>query len=160
MIDIAVPRDIEPSVREIEGVTLLDMDDLQRAVDRNLSGREAEAGRARALVEADAERFDAWLGTLDVLPTVAELRERADGIVEQVLEENASRWEGLTDADRGRAGGDGERARQPPAARADAATEGGRRGGRRVRPRCTRYASCSASAPREPVTRAVAPAPP
>ncbi|MEX2253518.1 MAG: glutamyl-tRNA reductase [Thermoleophilaceae bacterium] len=102
MIDIAVPRDVEPSVREIDGVTLFDMDDLQRAVARNISGREAEATRARTLVEADAERFDAWLGTLDVVPTVAALRERADAIVDRVLEENASRWESLSDADRRR----------------------------------------------------------
>ena len=102
VIDIAVPRDIEPSVREIEGVTLFDMDDLQRAVARNLSGREAEATRAGSLVEADAERFDAWLGTLDVVPTIAELRERADSVVDQVLEENASRWKSLSDGDRRR----------------------------------------------------------
>jgi glutamyl-tRNA reductase len=102
MIDIAVPRDVEPSVRDIDGVTLFDMDDLQRAVARNLSGREAEATRARSLVEADAARFDAWLETLDVVPTVAELRERADQIVDQVLNENASRWESLSEADRRR----------------------------------------------------------
>ena len=64
LIDIAVPRDIEPSVRDLcSGVTLFDMDDLQREVARNLSGREAEAAKARTLVDEEAERFDRWLGT-------------------------------------------------------------------------------------------------
>jgi glutamyl-tRNA reductase len=102
IIDIAVPRDIDPAVREVPGVTLYDMDDLQSEVARNLSVRAAEAGRGRALVERDVERFRGWLAGLDVLPTIAALRERADGIVEQVLAENASRWESLSDADRKR----------------------------------------------------------
>src|ERR671931_1138113 len=55
LIDIAVPRDIEPAVRDIcSGITLLDMDDLQREVDRNLSVREAEAARAKLLVDEEA----------------------------------------------------------------------------------------------------------
>src|SRR3954447_1665919 len=61
LIDIAVPRDIEPAVRDLcSGVTLFDMDDLQREVARNLSGREAETTKARALVDEEAERFDHW----------------------------------------------------------------------------------------------------
>jgi len=102
IIDIAVPRDIDPSVRDLPGVTLYDMDDLEHEVARNLSGREAEAERARALVERDVERFDGWLASLEVLPTIRGLRERADAIVAQVLAENAPRWESLSDADRER----------------------------------------------------------
>jgi glutamyl-tRNA reductase len=102
IIDIAVPRDIDPAVREVPGVTLYDMDDLQREVARNLSVREAEAVRGRQLVERDVERFRSWLAGLDVLPTIAALRERADAIVEQVLVENEPRWESMSDADRER----------------------------------------------------------
>jgi glutamyl-tRNA reductase len=102
MIDIAVPRDIEPTVREIPGVTLYDMDDLQREVARNMGSREAEAGRARRIVDEEVERFTAWLASLDVVPTIAALRELGDGVVEQVLRENESRWETLSDADRAR----------------------------------------------------------
>jgi glutamyl-tRNA reductase len=102
IIDIAVPRDFDSAVRDLPGVTLYDMDDLEREVARNLSVREAEAGRARSLVERDVERFRGWLGSLDVLPTIRALRERADAIVEQVLAENESRWESLSDADRER----------------------------------------------------------
>jgi glutamyl-tRNA reductase len=105
LIDIAVPRDIEPSVRDLcSGITLFDMDDLQREVARNLSGREAEAAKARTLVDEEAARFDRWLDTLDVLPTITALRERAEAIVERVLAENESRWESLSEADRERLG--------------------------------------------------------
>jgi glutamyl-tRNA reductase len=102
MIDIAVPRDVEPSVRDIPGITLYDMDDLQREVARNLSGREAEATRARSLVDEEVERFAAWLGSLDVVPTIAALRELGDSIVDQVLRENESRWVSMSDEDRDR----------------------------------------------------------
>src|SRR5919108_672659 len=105
LIDIAVPRDIEPSVRDLcSGVTLFDMDDLQREVARNLSVREAEADKARGLIDEDAGRFDRWLDTLDVVPTITALRERAERIVEQVLRDNEQRWERLSDADRERVG--------------------------------------------------------
>jgi glutamyl-tRNA reductase len=105
LIDIAVPRDIEPSVRNLcSGITLFDMDDLQREVDRNLSVREAEATKATSLVEEEAERFDRWLQTLDVVPTISALRERGEQVIEQVLRENSGRWEALSDADRERVG--------------------------------------------------------
>jgi glutamyl-tRNA reductase len=102
MIDIAVPRDIEPSVREVPGVTLYDMDDLQREVARNMGSREAEAVRARQLVDQEVERFSQWLASLDVVPTIAALRSLGDDVVEQVLRENESRWESLSEADRER----------------------------------------------------------
>jgi len=102
LIDIAVPRDIDPTVRELTGITLYDMDDLQREVARNLSGREAESARVRAIVEQEVERYGDWLGSLDVVPTVAALRQRGDEIVDRVLRENETRWESLSDADRER----------------------------------------------------------
>ena len=104
LIDIAVPRDIDHAVRKLPGVTLYDMDDLQRQVARNLSVREAEASRARSLVEEEAQRYENWLATLEVVPTIAALRERGESIVESVLRENEHRWESLSDADRERLG--------------------------------------------------------
>ena len=104
MIDIAVPRDIEPTVREVTGVTLYDMDDLQREVARNMGSREAEAVRARQIVDQEVDRFAQWLASLDVVPTIAALRSLGDGVVEQVLRENESRWESLSEADRERMG--------------------------------------------------------
>ena len=102
MMDIAVPRDIDPNVRDLPGLTLYDMDDLQHAVARNMSGREAEAAKAGRLIEVEVERFSRWFGSLDIVPTIAALRERGDGIVAQVLRENDERWESLSENDRRR----------------------------------------------------------
>ena len=104
LIDIAVPRDIDPSVRDLPGMALYDMDDLQRAVARNMSVREAEAARARTLVDDEVEQFDRWLASLDVVPTISALRERGEQVVQQVLQENEARWESLSAADRERLG--------------------------------------------------------
>jgi glutamyl-tRNA reductase len=102
LIDLAVPRDIDPACRELDDVSLHDVDDVQAIVERNASGREAEARRAQSLLESELARFERWLGSQEVMPTVAALRERADAIVSQVLDENDSRWESLSDADRDR----------------------------------------------------------
>jgi glutamyl-tRNA reductase len=102
LIDIAVPRDIDPSVRELPGITLFDMDDLQREVARNLGAREAEVVHVRAIIEQEVERFADWLASLDVVPTIAALRDRGEEIVQRVLRENESRWESLGEADRAR----------------------------------------------------------
>jgi glutamyl-tRNA reductase len=102
LIDLAVPRDIHPSCRELAGVSVYDMDDLQALVERNASGREGEARRAEALLRTEVARFERWLGTQDALPTVAALRRRADDVVAAVLAENDARWESLSDADRAR----------------------------------------------------------
>jgi glutamyl-tRNA reductase len=102
LIDLAVPRDIEPSVRDCPGIALYDMDDLQRAVARNVDAREGEAGEARVLVREEVARFEAWIASLDVVPTISALRRRADEVVQQVLAENEPRWESLSEADRDR----------------------------------------------------------
>jgi glutamyl-tRNA reductase len=102
LIDIAVPRDIDPAVRELPGITLYDMDDLQREVARNMNTREAEATRARQIVTQEVRRFVDWMASLDVVPTIAALREMGDRVVEQVLRENENRWVSLSDEDRER----------------------------------------------------------
>ena len=101
LIDLAVPRDIQPACREL-GVSLFDMDDLQALVERNLTGREAETRSVEAILRSERDRFESWLYAQDVTPTVAALRERADDVVGRVLAENEHRWEGLTEADRER----------------------------------------------------------
>jgi glutamyl-tRNA reductase len=102
LVDIAVPRDIEPECREVAGVSLHDIDDVQQIVERNASGREAEARRAEKIIDAELDRFERWLASLEVVPTIAALRERADEVVRRVLAENDGRWEGLAEADRER----------------------------------------------------------
>ncbi len=78
LIDIAVPRDIDPACGELEGVSLYDIDDLQAVVARNLSTRAEETPRALEIVEEEIQRFARWLGQLDTLPTVSALREHGD----------------------------------------------------------------------------------
>jgi glutamyl-tRNA reductase len=102
LIDLAVPRDIEPSVRDCPGIALYDMNDLQKAVARNMDAREAEAAEALVLVREEVARFQDWMSSLEVVPTISALRRRADEVVEQVLRENESRWETLSPADRER----------------------------------------------------------
>jgi glutamyl-tRNA reductase len=102
LVDIAVPRDIEPDCREVAGVSLHDIDDVQQIVERNTSGREAEARRAERILDAEQDRFERWLSSLEVVPTIAALRERGDEIVRRVLAENEGRWESLGEGDRER----------------------------------------------------------
>ena len=102
LIDLAVPRDVDPECGELEGVTLHDVDGVQSIVERNATGREAEARRAEGILDAELARFESWLGAQEVMPTVAALRERADEVVDRVLAENEGRWESLGEADRER----------------------------------------------------------
>jgi glutamyl-tRNA reductase len=102
IVDIAVPRDVEPACREVTGVSLHDVDDVQAIVERNASGREAEARRAETILGAEQAQFESWLSSLEVVPTVAALRERADEIVRRVLAENDGRWEAISAGDRER----------------------------------------------------------
>jgi glutamyl-tRNA reductase len=104
LVDIAVPRDIEPACREIPQVSVHNMDDVQQIVERNTSGREAEAKRVEPIIAAEVDRFERWLASLEVVPTIASLRERADDVIRRVLAENDNRWENLSDADRERLG--------------------------------------------------------
>ena len=103
VIDIAVPRDVDADCGELDGVTLFDIDDLQRTVARNRSVRAAEARRAEGIVEQEIRRFADWFGSLAVLPTLTALRERANAIARQVVAENANRWEAASERDRARA---------------------------------------------------------
>jgi glutamyl-tRNA reductase len=80
LIDLAVPRDIDPAVNERDGCYLYDIDDLQAVVDATLVSRRREAERAEAIVAEEADRFRAWQASLDVVPTIASLRARAEAI--------------------------------------------------------------------------------
>jgi glutamyl-tRNA reductase len=80
LIDIAVPRDLDPAIHALEGCYLYDIDDLESVVEATLAGRREEAVRAEAIVAAEAERFGAWQASLDVVPAISELREHAEAI--------------------------------------------------------------------------------
>ena len=102
LLDLAVPRDIDPACGLLPGVTLYDVDALHAQLHAVRSGRKAEAVLADAIVEEEITVFAGWLGSLEVLPTIVALREHGNDIVESVLAENEGRWEALSDADRER----------------------------------------------------------
>jgi glutamyl-tRNA reductase len=79
-IDIAVPRDVDPAVHELDGCYLYDIDDLEAVVAETLSGRREAAARAEELVAEEAERFREWQASLEVVPAIASLRARAEEI--------------------------------------------------------------------------------
>ena len=100
VIDLAVPRDVEPGVAQLEDCYLYDIDDLQAVVRESLSGRRREAERAEAIVEHEAERFRDWQASLQVVPAIASLRERAESIRSGELAKAESRLEGLSESQR------------------------------------------------------------
>jgi glutamyl-tRNA reductase len=76
IIDIAVPRDVDPRVESLRNVFLYDMDDLKRVSHANLAARERAAGAAQIIIEEEALSYDKWLRTLELTPTIVALRER------------------------------------------------------------------------------------
>jgi glutamyl-tRNA reductase len=99
LIDLAVPRDIDSACAELAGVSLYDIDDLQAVVARNRKVRQAEARKADGIIEEEIQHFAAWMGSLEVLPTLAALRAHATTIAEQVVRENAGKWESASPRD-------------------------------------------------------------
>ncbi len=87
MLDLAVPRDIDPRVRELEDVYLFTIDDLKEVVDQNLKARQEEAGAARRIIDEDVARFMAGLKALDAVPAIRELRGQAEAARAQTLEQ-------------------------------------------------------------------------
>jgi len=86
IIDIAMPRDVEPSAGEIEQVFLYNIDDLQATVRENLARRESEVSRAEAIVAEEIEKFAAWLRSRGAVPTIVALRQRFEAIRRAELE--------------------------------------------------------------------------
>jgi glutamyl-tRNA reductase len=85
LVDLAVPRDLDPAIAELDGCYLYDIDDLEQIVVETLSLRRREAERAEAIVAAEAEKFHEWYASLDVVPAIASLRARAEEIREAEL---------------------------------------------------------------------------
>ncbi|HSC29572.1 MAG TPA: glutamyl-tRNA reductase [Vicinamibacterales bacterium] len=80
VIDIAVPRDVEAAVADLDQVFLYNIDDLQAIVQDNLARRAAELARADAIVEDEVTRFAAWMQSREIIPTVVALRQRFEAI--------------------------------------------------------------------------------
>jgi glutamyl-tRNA reductase len=99
LIDIAVPRDIDPAVRQVPGVFLYDIDDLEQVVSRNLGQRHAAAAGAEKIVAREAQVFAAKLKAERVVPTIASLRARLEEIRREEIERYRRQAGPLTPAD-------------------------------------------------------------
>ncbi len=98
LLDIAVPRDVDPGCAFVPGVTVLDVDAVRALTDTGRTGE--EVAKARALVEQEAERFAAWTRTVQVEPTISALRARAEQVRDGELRRLAGRLAGLDDRER------------------------------------------------------------
>jgi glutamyl-tRNA reductase len=92
IIDIAVPRDFEASIGDLDGVFLHDIDDMNLLVDRNLVKRRAEIPKAETIVEHEVEAFMTWRGSLAATPIIKRLRERVEELRSQEVERHRKRF--------------------------------------------------------------------
>ncbi len=100
LIDIAVPRDLDPAIDRLNNVYLYDIDDLQAVVDTNLQERRKEAEKADEIVLAEVGTFEKWLASLDVTPMIVLLRERLEEIREEELARTLPRLNGVSKKER------------------------------------------------------------
>jgi glutamyl-tRNA reductase len=92
ILDIAVPRDVEPAVKGLGNVFLYDLDDLQELVNRNLERRRQEIPKVEAIIEHEIEQFLRWYGGLGAAPVIRELRERFERLRADEVEKHAHRF--------------------------------------------------------------------
>jgi len=94
-IDIAIPRDIDPGVNNVENVYLFTVDDLQEVVASNLQQRKEEANKAEEIVNEEIGQFFKWLASLEVTPTIIALRNKFDEIRRAELEKTLVGWKDI-----------------------------------------------------------------
>ncbi len=97
LIDIAVPRDIDPACAQVGDVFLYDIDDLNGVVSANLEERMVEAERAEVIIDEEIAEFERWLESMEVVPTVAAIRAKAESIRAEELEKALKRLGGLSE---------------------------------------------------------------
>lgn len=98
VIDISVPRNIDPEINKIDNVYLYDVDNLQDVVDTNLQGRRAEADKAEGIIGEEVEKFGRWMSALHSVPTIVALRQKAEEIRKEELEKFQNRFPDLDEA--------------------------------------------------------------
>lgn len=98
LIDIAVPRDIDPAAGDIENVYLYNIDHLQDVVDSNKEGRRVEAMKAEGIIAEEIAVYEEWFNALAVVPTIVSLREKMEAIMKGELERSAS-WMKILDGE-------------------------------------------------------------
>jgi glutamyl-tRNA reductase len=98
IVDIAVPRDVDHAVGELDGVTLLDMDDLRTFADAGAQARRAEVASVQQLLDEELERYVGATSAREVAPMIVALRARAEAVRTAELERHRGRLAGLDDA--------------------------------------------------------------
>ncbi len=99
-IDIAVPRDLDPQLNDLENVYLYDIDDLSNVVQINKSERDKEAVKAARIVDEETLKFERWFNGLAVTPTIQALKQKIDDIGEVELAKTLARMPDMTESDR------------------------------------------------------------
>ncbi len=100
LIDVSVPRNIDPAAREVDNAFLFDIDDLEMHVEQNREERRAESLKAEAIAKEEVAIIQKWLQTLVATPTIVALRKRAEEIKQAELEKALNRLHRLSDQDR------------------------------------------------------------
>lgn len=100
LIDIAVPRDIDPAVNKLDSIYLYDVDDLQGVVQANLKEREKEAIKAEQIISQEVDRFHDWLSNLTVRPTIVALRKQLEDVRQKELQKTLANLRTLDDQQR------------------------------------------------------------
>lgn len=100
LIDISVPRNVDPRVTKIDNIYLYDIDDLKGVVEFNLNQRQAEAKRAQGIIEEEVFKYLKWLETLEVVPTIVSLQKKAEEIIQNELRKSRSLIQRLTEPER------------------------------------------------------------
>jgi len=100
LIDISVPRNIDPTINDLDNVYLYNIDDLQGIVDANMFERKKEAEKAEKIIEEEIEPFLKWLSSLDSVPTIVALREKAEEIKKEEFEKLMNRFPGMEEKQR------------------------------------------------------------
>ena len=98
--DIAVPRDIEPEANDLENVYLYDIDDLQSVVSANMKEREKEAVQAMEIIKGEVQKFNNWIVSLSAVPTIVELRNKAESIRKTELDRTLKKINTLSAEDK------------------------------------------------------------
>ncbi len=100
IIDISVPRNIDPEINDLANVYLYNVDDLQGVVDSNMFERQKEAQKAENIIEEEIETFLKWLASLDSVPTIIALREKAEEVRKEELDKLFHKIQGIGEKDK------------------------------------------------------------
>ncbi|KKB35111.1 Glutamyl-tRNA reductase [Bacillus thermotolerans] len=100
MVDIAVPRDLDPAIADLESIFLYDIDDLEGIVEANLAERQKAAEKIELMIEAEIVAFNEWLNMLGVVPVISALRQKALSVQAETMQSIERKMPNLTERER------------------------------------------------------------